>query len=184
MTVVLKCFKIVLEIIFVMMLFGVIALLCGCSILQPGQNVVTEPITNTTNVIYETIKSTNWVISFLMLGFVLGLIAAFGLGFKQLGLVTSGACVAGIFLSAAISNTWFYIGAGLVVFASILIVVAGLLLKHKAITELVTGVQSVRKNFLDSQMQEPVKKLLQKEQSKQTQKIVQETKAKIKLKGK
>ena len=115
------------------------------------------------------------MVSFLLLGFVLGLVGAFGLGFKKLGLVVSGSCIAGIFLTAAVSNTWFYIGAGLVVFASIVIVIAGLLLRNKAITELVSGIQEIKEEGDNEKLKET--------QSKNTQRLVQNVKSKLKLKG-
>lgn len=171
--------KIVFEIILFFLLLATInTLISGCHVLQPVEHVTTN-----TEVLYETIKSTNWIASFLLIGFVLGLIGAFGLGFRKIGLATSMACVAGIFLSAALSNLWFYVGAGLVVFASILIVVIGLFLKHRAITEIVTGVQSIRNNVLNSKTDNLAKQMLRSKQSKETQQMVQEIKTRMKLKG-
>jgi len=173
--------KIVFEIIlFLMLLAAINIFLSGCSVLQPTEQITTNTgiITNT-DVIYKTIKSTNWVLSFLLLGFVLGLIGSFGLGFKRIGLVTSGACIAGIFLSAAISNTWFYIGAGLVVFASVLIVIAGILMKNRAILDLIVGIEYVRDDLGNKGI---AKEILKEHQRPQTQRIVQEVKTNLKLK--
>lgn len=170
--------KIVFEVIlFFMLLAAINTLISGCHVLQP-----VEKVTTNTEILYRTIKSTNWMLSFLMIGFVLGLIGSFGLGFKKLGLVTSGACVAGIFLSAAISNAWFYIGAGLVVFASILIVIVGLLLKNNAIKEIILGVEDIKEHYKGTPDYARVKNYLQVQQAKETQQLVQEVKTKIKLK--
>ena len=170
--------KLFLEIVFILMLIGVFNALSGCASLpQPS---VLDSASSNTQIIMKTIRSTNWISSLLMIGFVMGLIAAFGLDFKQLGLVTSGACIAGLFLSAAMSNLWFYIGAGLVVFASILIVIAGLVWKHKAIVEIVTGVEELKQGGDPKEDS----KLLSASQSKHTQLMVQEVKAKLKVGGK
>ena len=169
-----------LEIVFILMLMAIAnTLLSGCAALPNSQTSFMDGASTNTQIIYQTIRSINWVASLLLVGVVLGLIAAFGLGFKQLGLVTSGACVAGLFLSAAMSNTFFYVAAGLVVLASIIFVIAGLIWKHRAMVELVKGGNELLRAI---PAPKTVKKTLQEQQSKHTQSMVQQIKGKLKVK--
>lgn len=158
-------------------------ILTGCAVTQPYNP--TAPISNNTTVIWKVIQSTDWLASLFMVGFVLGIIGV-GLGFGKLGLVSSFACVAGLFLKASMSNVWFYTAAGLIVVASALIVLAGIVTKNKALRELVQGIQQGKTAISEIhglEEKELINTQLKDSQSKTTRQVVESIKAYLKIKG-
>jgi hypothetical protein len=149
----------------------------GCKILQPVDNP--PPSSDTGKIIWNTVSSMDWLGSLFLLGFVCSIIGA-GLGFKKLGITCAASCVAGLFLKSALSTLWFYQAAALIVLASFLIVIAGIIYKNRAIVELIIGAQNLKKEAVTI----PVSEVMQAAQSKTTQQLVDQVKSDLKLKGK
>jgi len=173
--------KIIVEILLFIMLLIAISTFLGCHMPTVDHSFVASTGGTTSfDTVTQTIRQMDFLRSLLMLGFVLGLIGAFGMGFPKLGLSASGACFAGLFLASAMANVWFYVGAGLIVLASVVIVVAGIALKNRAIRELVIGIQKVKEN---STKGTKINQQLRDAQTKTTVAVVNEVKAKLKTRG-
>ncbi len=138
-----------------------------------------ETISSGTQIIWKTIASTDWLSSIFLMGFVCSIVGI-GLGMTKLGVSCAVACVAGLFLKSALSALWFYQAAALVVLASILIVIAGIIFKNKAIKELIIGVQAIKTETPGSK---PVSDIMKENQSKPTVALVNQVKAELKTKG-
>lgn len=178
-----------LVLVLAIMLIQILIVLSGCAALQKTVNPV--PSTPSQQIINNVIHSTDWLGSLFLLGFVCSVIGA-GLGFKKLGIVCALSCISGLFLKSALSTLWFYQAAALIVLASILIVIAGIIYKNRAIVELILGIQKVKEsnhpyvtNNGESELNKvEVNNTLQSVQTKLTRKLVSQIKNDLKLKGK
>jgi len=160
------------------MILLAMSLSSGCASL-PHDTQPSPGANDTADTIWRTVRSTDWLASLFIVGFVCSLIAA-GMGFGKLGLLSAFSCVAGLFLKAAFSQPWFYAVAGLLVLASTCLVIAGIAWKNKALREIVVGVQKVKQENGASAV---VSSIMQDNQSKPTQALVQQIKGELKVKG-
>ena len=132
-------------------------------------------------ILSRTIQSTDYLASGFLVALVLGVFA--GLNGIRTGFLGAAAAFVGLVVKGAMSVTWVYTCLGLVLVGVVLAVLASVLLKNSAITELVKGIQNVRTNPEIAKNVEITKDVSQ-EQSWPTQKLVQYTKLHLKLKGK
>jgi len=156
---------------------AILILLAGCQVLKPelsGSGGGTIPST------LPRVPSWSFMPSLLLVGLVMGIVGA-GLGFVKLGGISAAACMAGLVVWNSMNLPWFQVSVGLILLASVIIVIVGIVRKNKAIRELIIGAQFLKKSAAD--YFEGGTKALQAQQSKETQKIVQEVKGKLKLKG-
>jgi hypothetical protein len=109
--------------------------------------------------------------TFLLIGFVLSVVGI-GLGFGKLGGVTAIACVSGLLLQSALSVPWLSALAAIFLLCAMGIVVAGILLKNKALKEIIKGVQEYR-----SKKEDNLDKALASKQSSYTEQVVKKIKA-------
>lgn len=136
---------------------------------------VSPPAVPTTSTIVNTIQSTDWLMSILLMGCVAGLFAAFN-GLK-VGWAGVAACVGGIVLKAALSSTYVYWLCGFLFIGCVVAALASVLLKNTALREIIIGAQRVKAQVPDSNI------ILANEQSTTTQKLVQKVKGALKVKG-
>jgi hypothetical protein len=124
----------------------------------------------------------------LTIGTVLGIIGI-GLGFGKLGIAVVGGSVAGILLRTTIltylSNTYFAIAVALIVLGSVILLIAGILIKNKAIKEMIISIQNIKRWTEEYGVDKhELHDLMNNIQSKKTKKEVQKIKTDLKLKGK
>ncbi len=150
-------------------------LVSGC-ISESARNV---PATNPTTqqIISQTISSTDWLFSLLMIGAVIGVFS--GLNGMKVGWAATASCIAGLFLKAALSSTWVYWFCGLLFVGSILAALASILWKNKSVKELILSCQYMKQAVPDEQRVRDIFSL----QSKDTKSLVNTIKAKMKTKG-
>lgn len=161
----------------------------GCVAAQPRPSPV--PVQPPTQIIWNTIQSTDWLMSLLLIGCVLGLFAGLnGLKAGWLGVIS---CIGGLALKAALTNTYVYWLCGFLFVGSVLVALASILYKNTALREIIKGVQNA-KTMLDNvnpmsgnnfggKLHNAVNDNLGSVQSKPTQKLVQYVKADLKIKG-
>ena len=157
-------------------------LLAGCSVLPPSSSPPVPSLSSSQSIIYQTIKSTDWIMSALLMGSVLGLFAGFnGLRVGWAGLA---ACMGGMVLKAAMSSTYVYWVCGLIVLGAVLAAVASVLLKNQAVKELIVGVQKVKSSTVPrTEGHDEVSDTMKNEQSRTTVALVNTVKARLKTKG-
>ncbi len=118
--------------------------------------------------------------SILLIALVIGVFT--GLNGVKAGWMGAVAAGVGLLVKSALTLTWVYWMAGFTLIGVMIAAIASVVLKNKAITELITGIQKVKDDSVT--VRGTVNAYLQNEQSKDTQKIVQYKKAALKLKGK
>ena len=164
--------------------------ICGCStirsiILGPTIGQQPEPIIPTSPAaqMWKAIAKTNWVVTICLLGFGGGLFTFFN-GKPKLGLAIVFSCVGTLFFGLAIHRfpTWMAI-IGLV--GSIAGVAASILMQHRAIIEIIKGVQLSKGDFGHqwSERKKAINNSQEHAQSPTTQKLVKKIKSDLKLKG-
>ena len=151
-------------------------MLVGCSVLPTGPSPPSDPLSASQSIIYSTIRSTDWLMSVLLMGCVLGLFAGFN-GLK-VGWAGLAACVGGMVLKADMSSTYVYWACGLMVLGTVLAAIASVLLKNRAVRELIVGVQKVKQDPSNG-----VSGTMRNEQTRPTVDLVNSVKAKLKTKG-
>lgn len=164
-------------------LLGLVLLaLLGCATFPIGgggnSTIGNMPIPPPANQLWQAARQTNWLVTVSIIIIAFGAVAAFqgmwkgGMSAALFGCVT-------LFLSLATARFALWMAVfGLV--GAIAVVVASILWKNKAIVEAIVGTQRLKEglNKVESN------KILQKAQSKPTQKLVQTIKTNLKLKGK
>lgn len=153
------------------MKFLILSLLCltGCRVFTPVQASTPETVSS-------IVQTVSVVPSLLLVGFVLSVVAA-GLGFSKVGMVSAFACLLGLLLKEAMSVSWMAPVSALLVLSSLLFIIAGILKKNTAIKELILGAQKLKNSVKDGN------EILKENQCTDTQKIVQDVKAKLKSSG-
>lgn len=175
--------NLILNILFFLAAVGIaiILLISGCATL-PVTKVPVKP-TPTTAIIWQTISSTDWLMSVFLIAIVCAIFA--GLNGVKAGWAGAFAAFVGILLKAALSNAWIYVAAGLVLVGCILLLVASIIWKNRAFVDILKGAQAV-KNYAVEQLNANrvgINKMLSDEQNPSTQKLVQQVKSDLKLKG-
>lgn len=164
------------------------AMLTGCSTMgqsriDTGSDIIDSVSPGATQM-WKVVSKTNWAVSLCLIGFVLSVFAF--LNGQKVGLAGMGACAVGMFMALAIARFAMWMAIfGLI--GSVVAGVASILAKKKALTEIVTGVQHVRDAVKFSRdgalLQAKTDDMLNKTQSKSTQKLVATEKLKQKLKS-
>lgn len=135
--------------------------------------------------IQKTIATTDWLVSGFLVAAVIGSFA--GLNGIKAGWVGTVSAVFGLALKGAFSVTWVYTSMGLIFVGVVLAALASVLLKNKALAEIITGVQRIRVGAGPTDTlrmtKDDITTVLTKTQSKPTQKLVQYSKLHLKLKG-
>lgn len=128
---------------------------------------------------WKVVAKSNWVVTICLLGFGGGLFTFFN-GKPKLGLAIVFSSLGTLFFGLAVHRfpTWMAI-VGLL--GSVAGVAASILMKHRAVIELIKGGQIFKKEF-EHDAEEFNKKQKQ-EQSPTTQKLVKKIKGELKLKG-
>lgn len=178
-----KIIEFITTIIFGFMVLWCLFNLTGCSMIpiQQADSVIDNPIPPATKVIWKTIKSTDWLASLFILCIAGGVFA--GLNGLKAGWVAVISALVGLVVKAGMSNVYMYWGCGLILLAVIVLVIVSIVIKNKAIKELICGTQKLRDEFI-LQDRDTAVKVLAENQSKETTKLVLNTKANLKLKGK
>lgn len=177
----------ILILIFVVIV-AFLAAMCGCNSLgisQPTVGAGTLIPSSPAAQMWKVVAKSNWVVTICLLGFGGG-VFAYANGMTKLGLSVILSCVATLFFGLAIHRfpTWMAV-FGLV--GAIAAAAASLIMKNRAIVEIIKGGQAFKKdikslestaylgdNFIAKQKQE---------QSPTTQKLIKKIKGDLKLKG-
>jgi len=165
--------------------------MCGCSAVRAivGMPAVSDGIqtiipSSPASQMWKVVAKSNWVVTICLLGFGGGLFTFFN-GKPKLGLAIVFSCAGTLFFGLAVHRfpTWMAI-VGLL--GSVVGAAASILMKHRAIIEIIKGGQAFKKN-LDSATKAIVKTDFtdkqKQEQSPTTQKLVRKIKSDLKLKG-
>lgn len=161
---------------------GLITLFGGCTTLTkllPSSNtIITGPVPTPTQQLWKAAKNSNWLVTLSILG-----IAAGGFAFmngSKMGLPCIGASCISLFMALAVArfSTWMAV-FGLI--GSLAAVGISVLIKNRAVKEIVVGVQVVKNRH--KVIRSATNDMLTKQQSKSTQKLVQNVKNKLKLRG-
>jgi len=155
-------------------------ILSGCASRKPITNPVTNPIINPapiTNTIIQTIQSTDWIMSILLIGCVIGIFG--GLNGMKTGWIGFLSCLAGIFLKSALTNVWVYWCCGLLFAGTVLVLIVSIIWKNKVIKELILSVQYL-KQHVDTEV---AKNIFSLTQSNDTVATVNQIKSVMKTKG-
>jgi len=136
----------------------------------------TTPIDNSSGgVITKTISSTDWLLTIFILGSA-GCVFA-GLNGLKMGWLGLGACLFGLVLKMALSVTWGYYVACLLLLCGIGIAVYSVVWKNKVVSGLITGTQHVKDLYLQDK-KDDVNTILMEAQNK-TQQYVATVKDKL-----
>lgn len=136
----------------------------------------------------QRIVVADFMFTALSISFVLGVIGT-GLGFGKIGLSIIGGSLAGIFLRTTIltyiSNVYFSIAVALIVLSGVLLIVAGVLMKNKAIKEMILSIQHIKDwAEVEGSDRKEANDIMNSLQSKETKQTVQKVKSDLKVKGK
>jgi hypothetical protein len=189
--------KISLMIIFMFVIFFTVLALPSCAALGLSRGTTeTQPIIPSSPAaqMWKVVAKTNWVVTVCLLMFAAGLFTFFN-GKPQLGLAIVFSSVGTLFFGLAVHRfpTWMAVG-GLI--ASIAGVAATIIMRHRAIIEIIKGGQAFKKQIeekdlgavtlTESEANTVKKQFTEKQVGKQsptTQKLVKQVKSKLKLKG-
>lgn len=136
----------------------------------------------------QRIVVADFMFTALSISFVLGVIGT-GLGFGKIGLSIIGGSLAGIILRTTIltyvSNVYFSIAVALIVLSGVLLIVAGVLMKNKAIKEMILSIQHIKDwAEVEGSDRKEANDIMNSLQSKETKQTVQKVKSDLKVKGK
>lgn len=168
-----KFFMYIILITFISMIICLIGVfLTSCSILQPNTLDASTP-EQLVNVVFRT----NWLVTLSIIGIAASFFSLLN-GFKW-GLPAIASCCVALFMSLATARySGFMAICGLV--GSILIMVGSVLVKNKALLEIVTGVERLKENNSDTEdFKNVVHSNLESVQTKHTKNIVKKVKARI-----
>jgi len=164
--------KCILLCVFVMLIFT------GCISEQKHDNEPPRNHTTTNQIIWNTVASTDWLMSLLLLGSVAGIFA--GLNGMKSGWAAVASCVGGMFIKASLTSTWVYWCCGLLFVGSVVVAIASIIWKNKAVKELIMSSQYLKNAVPDK---ERVTDIFNMTQTKDTQTLVNSVKSNLKLKG-
>lgn len=151
-------------------------LVVGCSYL--GQPTTTHTTTPTPiDQLWQVAKQTNWLATISILGIAGGVFAL--MNGNKIGIPAAIASCVSLFMTLAVARfaAWMAV-CGLI--GSVAICAASILLKKKALVEIITGVQKYKDTCIE--VSDNFKQHLNK-QSKSTQRLVQQVKGNLKVKG-
>lgn len=152
----------------------------GCSILQPRPDTITTPPTPSGQ-LWHTVKKSNWLVTLAIPIIALGAVAMFN-GAAKLGMSAIIFGAVNLFMALATARFALWMGVfGLI--GSGLAVAASILSKNKALKEIICGTQELKKKVALPDGRDGANSVLRENQSKPTQRIVQNIKTKLKLEG-
>jgi hypothetical protein len=166
-----------------LILGGFLISLGGCTYLSLPTKPTTPIIPTPIEQLWNVAKQTNWLATLSILGIASGVFAL--MNGNKIGISATIASCVSLFMTLAVARfaTWMAV-CGLI--GSVAICAASILLKNKAIKEIIIGVQKAKDNMIGIGGENPGKTTLKKEldkQSKSTQKLVQLIKGNLKMKG-
>ncbi len=172
LTFIIKAIVVIIFTLFLMML------LFGCSLLPTsGGSIITGPVSTPIQQLYKAAKNSNWLVTISILGVAAGAFAF--LNGSKMGLPCIGASCISLFMALAVARFSMWMAVfGLI--GSLASVCISVLVKNRAVKEIVTNVQDLKKA---GWMPIDAKKIILK-QTKSTQKLVQNVKSKLKLQRK
>ena len=175
--------KLLFWLVFMLICWATLAILSGCSIFRPGSSTITT-VPTAAQQLFKAAKNSNWLVTISILGIAAGAFAF--LNGSKIGLPCIGASCISLFMALAVArfSTWMAV-FGLI--GSLASVGISVLVKNRAVKEIVMGVQDLKKGFKVDQREDLIDRSHRAQnnnQSKSTQKLVQSVKSKLKLKGK
>jgi len=155
-----------------------ILLIAGCACLGLPTKPTTPIIPTPLEQLWNAAKQSNWLVSISILGIAAGVFAL--MNGSKIGIPAAIASCVSLFMTLAVARfaTWMAV-CGIV--GSVLACAASILLKNKALLEIIKGVQLVKEDGQSNA--KIVTNLLRDNQSKPTQKLVQKIKGDLKVSG-
>lgn len=160
-----------------------ILLVAGCACLGLPTKPTTPIIPSPIDQLWNVAKGVNWLATVSILGIAIGV---FGLmNGSKFGVPAAVASCVSLFMTLAVARFALWMAVcGLI--GSVLVCIASILLKNKALVEIIKGVQKAKDNTIEDSGGLPAIELLKQElgkQTKSTQKIVQQIKGNLKVSG-
>jgi len=172
-----KTFLVVCLVCIITLVF--IGLLCysGCQFSPSAPHNPLPPLPQ--QHLWTAISGTNWLVTISILGVAVGFFAF--LNGSKMGLPFIGACGVALFMSLAVIRfaTWI---AVLGLLGSVAAIVLSIVVKKKALREIIIGVENVKRFKFNSNEKASVNRLMGEPQSKITEKVVQDIKSTLKAK--
>jgi MFS family permease len=155
-----------------------ILLIAGCACLGLPTKPTTPIIPTPLEQLWNAAKQSNWLVSLSILGIAAGVFAL--MNGSKIGIPAAIASCVSLFMTLAVARfaTWMAV-CGIV--GSVLACAASILLKNKAVKELILGVQRVKES--NGNKDEINKLVTEGVQTKSTQKLVQKIKSNLKVSG-
>ncbi len=153
------------------LLVSVILFFSGCAMFQPrtaGSRLANLPTTGT-QAVFQTLKSNNWLFTLSIIGVGAGFFAF--LNGSSKGLQFMAACFIVISLIIGVTK-YSAIIAAITMIGTVCLMIYTMLVKNKALREVVQGVQSVRENLPERPEEKELLDRLKAVQSKTTKAIV------------
>lgn len=181
--------KLIIGIILITTIMFAIIGLSGCYFMRASNNdneIPDEIPDNPTSLLYKTVYKTNWLVTASIIGAAFAA-AAFLNGSKMAAPIGIG-CLVALALSLAVIRyaTWL---AGFTTVAAVLILIATILTKDKALKQIVTGVQWAKETIAgesnrgEKEAKEVINQVLAEHQDSTTQRLVAQVKDNLKLEG-
>lgn len=165
----------------IIMLVTLFAFLCimlsGCSLFHSRPNEVVQPPIELTpgQQITEMVRSTNWLVTLSIIGVGAGFFSFLNGSSNGIKIMSSCFVVLSLVLGVAKYASWI---ALIAVIGAVTLLAYTILVKDKAVKEIVTGVQVIKKRAVDSP--KLISKTLAANQSSTTQELVKNVKRKNK----
>lgn len=169
----------------------VLSIMTGCATMRTifGMKTASSTIQNfvpssPASQMWEVVAKTDWIVTLCLLGFAGGLFTFLN-GKPKLGIAIMISCIGTLFLGLAVHRfpTWMAIFGFI---GSIAGCAAALIMKNRAIIEMIKGGQEFKKEVKKNGSAEAAKIFIDKQMEKQsptTQKLVKKIKNDLKLKG-
>lgn len=153
----------------------IIAAVTGCATLQRHEPVPIIAPTPATQ-LWQAAKGSNWLVTLSILGIAAGTFATLnGQKWGISGIIT---CSVSLFMALAVARfAWWMAVFGMA--GSVLLCIASILLRKRALVEIISGTQKLKDGYISTNPNP----ILVGEQSKSTQKLVQNIKTNLKIKG-
>ena len=160
-----------------------ILLIAGCACLGLPTKPTTPIIPTPLEQLWNAAKQSNWLVSLSILGIAGGVFAL--MNGSKIGIPAAIASCVSLFMTLAVARfaTWMAV-CGIV--GSVLACAASILLRKKALVEIIKGVQQVKHDAgIGAGLASPteIRNILKENQSKPTQKLVQKIKGNLKVSG-
>jgi len=154
----------------------------GCSALQSSNSIDTITIPTAGEQLWKAAKSSNWLVTLSIIGIAGSVFAT--LNGSKTGIAGIVACSVSLFMALAVARfAWWMALFGLA--GSTALVAASIIARKKALVEIIKGIEHIKIAGSDTNLvrEGTVNNQLSNNQSAPTQKIVQEIKTDLKLKG-